>query len=586
MKRKDGISVIVPVYNTEKYLRECLDSLLKQQINNYEILLVDDGSTDNTPQICDDYAKKDKKVRVFHKENEGCAVARNFALNKARYEYITFTDADDWVTEDYLKTMYDRIKEGYDIVTIDAYEIPSGWKIEDAKYRRCFIETEKTTKKDFVMQSTEPSFLWCRCFHYKLFEKIKFPEENAYFTDSATVPILIMNAKKICHVNKPCYYYRQHFKSITRQKDDKRNFGIIRAWNRMLKEAPKEYTKEIEYAVYYSLDNFIYYRPNFVDHFYKFYQNNKKRFEQNKYIKEKIEKREFHDLSKLKLIPKKIHYFWFGGEKPEEVLRYIETWKKYAPEYEIIEWNESNCNIKENRYVKEAYENKKYAFVADYFRLKILYEEGGIYLDTDMELKKEIDFLRLKPLAFPMETDNVCAGFISSLPKNKIIKEILDSYENDCFVLEDKSYNYKTIVRRITDVLNKYYDIKYLCETEEFDDLILYSPDTFIIDVGNGKNVAVHHYKATWWDIENIVSYKYEVLKYYFETLYKEKIRKEEDEKRKREEEENRRKQEEIYENSFKRKTYKTLTKTLKKLLPKKVYNGLKKIYRKIKPTR
>ena len=125
MKRKDGISVIVPVYNTEKYLAKCLDSLLKQQINNYEILLVDDGSTDNTPQICDDYAKKDKKVRVFHKENEGCAVARNFALNKARYEYITFTDADDWVTEDYLKTMYDRIKEGYDIVTIDAYEIPS-----------------------------------------------------------------------------------------------------------------------------------------------------------------------------------------------------------------------------------------------------------------------------------------------------------------------------------------------------------------------------------------------------------------------------------------------------------------------------
>ena len=98
-----------------------------------------------------------------------------------------------------------------------------------------------------------------------------------------------------------------------------------------------------------------------------------------------------NDLSEnIVIIPKKIHYIWFGGNpKTELILKCIESWKKYMPDYEIIEWNESNFTF-DNAYAKEAYENKKYAFVSDYARLKVVYEYGGIYLDTDVELVKSL----------------------------------------------------------------------------------------------------------------------------------------------------------------------------------------------------
>ena len=94
------------------------------------------------------------------------------------------------------------------------------------------------------------------------------------------------------------------------------------------------------------------------------------------------------------MIPKKIHYCWVGGNsKPPLVKKCIQSWKKYCPDYEIIEWNESNYDISKNIYMKQAYEAKKWAFVTDYMRLDIIYEHGGIYLDTDVELIKNIDDL-------------------------------------------------------------------------------------------------------------------------------------------------------------------------------------------------
>src|SRR5690606_27273688 len=95
------VSVIIPVYNAEKYLRECIDSVLAQTFDDFELLLINDGSTDGSGKICDEYAQKDARVKVFHKENGGVSSARNLGLDNAKGEWITFIDSDDWIGENY-----------------------------------------------------------------------------------------------------------------------------------------------------------------------------------------------------------------------------------------------------------------------------------------------------------------------------------------------------------------------------------------------------------------------------------------------------------------------------------------------------
>lgn len=132
------------------------------------------------------------------------------------------------------------------------------------------------------------------------------------------------------------------------------------------------------------------------------------------------------------MIPKVIHYCWFGhSEKNNKVKKCIESWKKHCPDYQIIEWNESNCNIDDNPYLKMCYENKKYAFLTDYLRLQIIYQNGGLYFDTDVELVKTFDDLLQYSAFFGFETNeyvNTGEGF-GVEAGNSIVKQMLDEYD-------------------------------------------------------------------------------------------------------------------------------------------------------------
>lgn len=135
------------------------------------------------------------------------------------------------------------------------------------------------------------------------------------------------------------------------------------------------------------------------------------------------------------MIEKKIHYIWFGKEKPEKVLKCIESWKKFLPEYEIFEWNEKNFDIekemKENKFFKECYQRKLWAFLSDYVRLKVLYQYGGIYLDTDIEIIKNLDDLLETDFFTGYENDEIISfGILGCIPQHKIIKKMLDFYNN------------------------------------------------------------------------------------------------------------------------------------------------------------
>lgn len=147
------------------------------------------------------------------------------------------------------------------------------------------------------------------------------------------------------------------------------------------------------------------------------------------------------------MIPKVIHYCWFGnGEKSELVLKCIESWKKYCPDYEIKEWNESNYDVTKNRYMREAYEEKRWGFVPDYARIDIIYQNGGIYLDTDVEVVKRFDSVLDNESFFGFERAgeayqiNLGSGF-GSVEGNEFLKQIRDYYENLSFRNIDGSLN-------------------------------------------------------------------------------------------------------------------------------------------------
>lgn len=154
------------------------------------------------------------------------------------------------------------------------------------------------------------------------------------------------------------------------------------------------------------------------------------------------------------MIPKIIHYCWFGGNPMSELGRKcIESWNKYLPEYVIKEWNENNFDLNENIYAKEAYEAKKWAFITDYVRLKVLYEYGGIYMDTDVEVCKNLDMFLTEYAFSGFESENfVPTGIMAAEKKHPFIGVWLEYYNNRHFKLSDGRYDQKTNTVTITNI--------------------------------------------------------------------------------------------------------------------------------------
>ncbi len=215
------------------------------------------------------------------------------------------------------------------------------------------------------------------------------------------------------------------------------------------------------------------------------------------------------------MIPKVIHYCWFGRNPlPQLAVKCIESWKKYLPEYEIKEWNEDNFDVNMIPYTREAYEAKKYAFVSDYARFWILYNYGGLYFDTDVEVIKPMDdiiargpFMGCEKDASDTSVASVAPGLgLGVTPGLGLYKELLDLYATLHFKNEDGSLNLKTIVEYTTEMLCNY-GLKQINEIQECEGVWIYPVEYFCpIHVENNvkrliitpQTCTIHHFAATW----------------------------------------------------------------------------------------
>lgn len=206
-------------------------------------------------------------------------------------------------------------------------------------------------------------------------------------------------------------------------------------------------------------------------------------------------------------IPKVIHYCWFGKNKmPKSARKCIESWKKYCPDYEIVCWNEENFDFSQNQYAREAYEAGKWAFVSDYVRLKVVYDYGGIYMDTDVELIKPIDsFLEYKGYMGFDKSGLVATGLGFGAEKgNEIVGEMLEDYYNIAFVRSDGSYDLTPCPDKNSLVLTKlgmnmkntdqlFKEVRFL-PAEYFSPMDYYTGKKHITQ----NTYSIHHYAASW----------------------------------------------------------------------------------------
>lgn len=206
------------------------------------------------------------------------------------------------------------------------------------------------------------------------------------------------------------------------------------------------------------------------------------------------------------MIPKKIHYCWFGKKQlPKLAQKCINSWNKYCSNYEIICWNEDNFDINMNQYVKEAYENKKFAFVTDFVRLYALYNYGGIYMDTDVEVIKNLDkFLKHKAFSGFENEEHVPTGIMASSKNNKLIKELLEYYDGRKFVKEDGTFDLKSNTETITEIMTKK-GLKKNNKYQTIEDFALYPNDYFCPVDHNTKKLnktsnthTIHWFAGSW----------------------------------------------------------------------------------------
>lgn len=226
----EKITVIVPIYNVEQYLSQCLDSILRQTYKNLEIILVDDGSLDHCSEMCDIYQKKDNRIKVIHKKNGGLSDARNTALDIATGDYVTFVDSDDFILPNYVETLYTALKSN----EADIAQVKFTYYFDDndpEKYGSekgyCRVYSCKEAIYSQLINGEITASACAKLYKIALFESVRFPVGEIY-EDLAVFCDLFLQASRVAYVNLVLYRYRVRKGSIMQQSFNRKQYVEVR----------------------------------------------------------------------------------------------------------------------------------------------------------------------------------------------------------------------------------------------------------------------------------------------------------------------------------------------------------------------
>ena len=214
------ISVIVPVYNVERYLRQCIESITNQSYKNLQIILIDDGSKDNSGKICDEYAEKDKRIEVIHKENAGVSAARNTGLDNAKGEWITFVDADDWVEKNFCEILIKKAIENESDCIACGYNKVYCNNTEKNVVLQCYEITGIEFVKDILYVQNGLGFCHMKLWKKSVIDKVRFEEDLKVGEDALFCIQVGENINKFFMLDIPLYNYRINRNSAVRKFDE------------------------------------------------------------------------------------------------------------------------------------------------------------------------------------------------------------------------------------------------------------------------------------------------------------------------------------------------------------------------------
>lgn len=427
MENKVKVSLVIPVYGVELFLERAVESALAQTLEEKEIILVDDGSPDNCPAICDRYGGEyPDLIRVIHQENQGLGMARNAGVALAQGEYVAFLDSDDTIEPDMLQVMYEKAKEGdYDLVMCDV--------------RICYVEENREVVvstyprdeldlADYIAHGNNITYSVNKLYRRSLWEENRY--EKMLFEDIALIPSLVTRYPRIAYVPQPFYRYYRRGGTISTTPTGN-TVDIVRAFRSFLTTCNPAYREEAVYCVARQLIwNMTQSRTLFLPDFITFLREQEADFRLNPYVKEDPKTARLLEYLQTPVIPERFICAHCRRPLPEE---FRESLREGFPQGELVEPGEDWLDRPEvPPCVREAAQKGHWHYVEEYLSLLALWEGGGIVLAPEARPQLLLKGRRMEQVFFGFETQEslstLCFG---ALPRHYVIRALLDSYERD-----------------------------------------------------------------------------------------------------------------------------------------------------------